>query len=143
MTASRSERGSVSTEFAVVMTAFLTSFMLLVVFAGRVSTAENNVQSAAQEAARSASLSGTPESAVAAAQQTAMANLAIAGLTCAAGLDVAVDTAQFAAGCGLQSRSRATRRSPTSPLLRCPAFTRSREQQLRSLIRTGAIRETR
>ena len=31
MTASSSERGSVSTEFAVVMTAFLTSFMLLVV----------------------------------------------------------------------------------------------------------------
>lgn len=98
MTASSSERGSVSTEFAVVMTAFLTSFMLLVVFAGRVSTAENNVRSAAQEAARSASLSGTPESAVVAAQQTAVANLASAGLTCASGLDVAVDTAQFAPG---------------------------------------------
>ena len=98
MKASHSERGSVSTEFAVVMTAFLTSFMLLVVFAGRVSTAENNVQSAAQEAARSASLSGTPESAVEAAQQTAMANLASAGLTCASGLNVAVDTAQFAPG---------------------------------------------
>ena len=98
MRASSWERGSVSTEFAVVMTAFLTSFMLLVVFAGRVSTAENNVRSAAQEAARSASLSGTPESAVAAAQQTAVANLASAGLTCASGLDVAVDTAQFAPG---------------------------------------------
>ena len=98
MMASPAERGSVSTEFAVVMTAFLTSFMLLVVFAGRVSSAENNVRSAAQEAARSASLSGTPEGAVVAAQQTAVANLASAGLTCASGLDVAVDTAQFAPG---------------------------------------------
>ena len=98
MMASPAERGSVSTEFAVVMTAFLTSFMLLVVFAGRVSSAENNVRSAAQEAARSASLSGTPEGAVVAAQQTAVANLASAGLTCASGLDVAVDTTQFAPG---------------------------------------------
>ena len=98
MMAWSAERGSVSTEFAVVMTAFLTSFMLLVVFAGRVSSAENNVRSAAQEAARSASLSGTPEAAVVAAHQTAVANLASAGLTCASGLDVAVDTAQFAPG---------------------------------------------
>lgn len=93
-----SERGSVSTEFAVVMTAFLTSFLLIVVFAGRVATAENSVRSAAQEAARSASLSGTPESAITAAQQTAVANLSSAGLTCVSGLDVAVDTGQFGPG---------------------------------------------
>jgi len=95
---SEPERGAISTEFAVVMTAFLTAFMLLVVFAGRVATAENQVRSAAHEAARSASLTGTPEAATAAAQQTAAANLLSAGLTCAAGLDVAVDTAQFAPG---------------------------------------------
>ena len=93
-----SERGALSTEFAVVMTAFLTAFMLLVVFAGRVATAENQVRSAAHEAARSASLTGTPEQAIAAAQQTAAANLSSAGLTCAAGLDVVVDIGQFAPG---------------------------------------------
>ncbi len=93
-----SERGAVSTEFAVIMAAFLTSFMLLVVFAGRVATAENHVRAAAQEAARSASLAGTPEAAVAAAQQTAAGNLTSSGLTCASGLDVAVDIAQFVPG---------------------------------------------
>ncbi len=35
---------------------------------------------------------------MAAAQQTAMANLTSAGLTCASGLNVIVDTAQFAPG---------------------------------------------
>lgn len=98
MTLRGSERGAISTEFAVVMTAFLTAFMLLIVFAGRVATAENQVRSAAHEAARSASLTGTPEQATAAAQQTAAANLSSAGLTCASGLDVAVDTVQFAPG---------------------------------------------
>lgn len=93
-----SERGAVSTEFAVIMAAFLTSFMLIVVFAGRVATAESHVRAAAQEAARSASLAGTPEAAIAAAQQTAAGNLTSSGLTCASGLDVAVDTAQFAPG---------------------------------------------
>ncbi len=98
MRSAASERGAISTEFAVVMTAFLTSFMLIVVFAGRVATAENHVRSAAQEAARSASLSGTPEAAVAAARQTAAANLSESGLTCASGIDIAVDTAQFTPG---------------------------------------------
>ena len=39
-----SERGAVSTEFAVIMAAFLTSFMLIVVFAGRVATAEDQAR---------------------------------------------------------------------------------------------------
>ena len=92
------ERGAISTEFAVAVTAFLTAFMLLVVFAGRVASAENSVRSAAQEAARAASLTGNPTSADTAARQTVAANLATAGLACSRGLVVDVDLANFAPG---------------------------------------------
>ena len=92
------ERGAVSSEFAVVMTVFLTSFMLLVVFAGRVTQAGNDVQSAAHEAARAASLTNTPEAATTAATQTALANLTQAGLSCAHGTDVNVGTGDFQPG---------------------------------------------
>ena len=92
------ERGAVSTEFAVVMTAFLTAFMLLVVFAGRVAQAENDVRGAAQEAARAASLAGTPSQATVEAQHVAAANLATSGLSCANGLDIAVGLGRFQPG---------------------------------------------
>lgn len=92
------ERGAISTEFAVAMTAFLTAFMLLVVFAGRVASADNSVRSAAQEAARAASLTGNPTGADAAARQTVAANLATAGLACSRGLVVDVDLADFTPG---------------------------------------------
>lgn len=92
------ERGAISTEFAIAMTAFLTAFMLLVVFAGRVASAENSVRSAAQEAARAASLTGDPTSADTAARQTIAANLATAGLACSRGLVVDVDLADFTPG---------------------------------------------
>ncbi len=98
MTRPGPERGAVSTEFAVVMTAALTAFMLLVVFAGRFAQAENNVRSAAQEAARAASLTNHTDTAVAEANRVALANLTSAGMTCANGLDVNVKTNDFTPG---------------------------------------------
>lgn len=94
----RGERGAVSTEFAVVMTGFLTAFMLLIVFAGRVAQAENDVRSAAQEAARAASLAGSPAQADADARRMAEANLTSSGLSCGNGLDVAVGLGQYQPG---------------------------------------------
>ena len=52
------ERGSVSTEFAIVMSAILLGFFALAIYGGRVVQAENDVRSAAHEAARAASLQG-------------------------------------------------------------------------------------
>ncbi|MDY7106818.1 MAG: TadE/TadG family type IV pilus assembly protein [Actinomycetota bacterium] len=92
------ERGAVSSEFAVVMAAFLTTFMLLVVSAGRVAQAENDVRSAAHEAARAASLAGTITQADAEARRVVDANLVTSGLSCADGLDVAVGLDQFQPG---------------------------------------------
>ena len=87
-----------SSEFAIVMTAFLTGFVLLVVFAGRVANAENDVRSAAHEAARSASLTASPMQAISEAERVVRANLTTSGLSCASGLDVNVEVAEFRPG---------------------------------------------
>ena len=91
-----SDRGAVSTELAV-LTPLLIGFMLFVVFAGRVAQAEGDVAHAAQEAARAASLTGTPSAAVEAAQETAAANISAGAVACRT-LDVSVDTTNLAAG---------------------------------------------
>ena len=78
MTVNTNERGAVATEFAVVMAVILLSFFALAIYGGRVVQAENDVQ--AHEAARAASLEGTPAGAVAAAQQVAAANLERSGV---------------------------------------------------------------
>lgn len=93
-----SDDGSVSTEMAAVMAAFLAGFLLLVVFAGRVAQAENDVRSAAQEAARAASLTGSPTSAENEARRAVAANLDTSGMTCRNGLDVTVGLEQFQPG---------------------------------------------
>lgn len=98
MTSHDQETGSVSTEFAVVMAAFLTAFMLIVVMAGRIASAENDVANAAQEAARAASLQRQPDLAADSARQTAAANLANTGLSCASGFTVDVDTSRLQPG---------------------------------------------
>lgn len=92
------DRGAVSSEFAVVMAVFFSSFVLLVVYAGRVTQAGNDVRSAAHEAARAASLTNTSELASAEAQRVAAANLAESGLSCPEGFEVHVDTGNFAPG---------------------------------------------
>ena len=93
-----SERGAASTEFAVVMAVVLLSFFALTVYGGRVVQAENDVQSAAHEAARAASLAGSPGEAAEAARQVAASNLSRSGVACGSGAAVAVDLTQFGPG---------------------------------------------
>ena len=88
--------GAVSTELAV-LTPLLIGFVLLVVFAGRVTQAEGDVANAAQEAARAASLTAGPQAAEEAAVATASANLASGTVSCRQ-LEVTIDTSEFAAG---------------------------------------------
>lgn len=96
MTRLDGQRGAVSTELAV-LAPLLIGFMLLVVFAGRVAQAEGDVANAAQEAARAASLVGTPRAAIEAATETATANIAEGAVACRR-LEVTVDTSSFDAG---------------------------------------------
>ena len=90
------QRGAVSTELAV-LTPLLIGFMLLVVFAGRTAQAEGDVVHAAQEAARAASLVGSPKAAVEAGKETAAANIVSGAVACRR-LEVSVDTTNFEAG---------------------------------------------
>ena len=93
-----SERGSVSTEFAVLMAAVLLGFVALAIYGGRVVQAENDVRSAAHEAARAATLTGSPEAADAAARTVAETNLSRSGVACGPAPTVTVDVSQFAPG---------------------------------------------
>jgi Flp pilus assembly protein TadG len=92
----RREDGAVSTELAV-LTPILIGFMLFAVYAGRVAQTQGDVTHAAYEAARSASLTGHPAAAEAAAHQTASDNIAAGGVGCW-DLTVTVDTTMFTAG---------------------------------------------
>jgi len=90
------ERGSIAVEVAVIAPAFI-FLMLLVVFAGKVSEAEGNVERAASAAARAASLRQHPSDATTDAETAAEENLAQAGVPCTT-LTTAVDTSDFRAG---------------------------------------------
>lgn len=90
------ERGSIAVEVAVIAPALL-FLMLLVVFAGKVAEADGNVERAASDAARAASLRQDLADATADAQTTAAANLAAAGVPCLT-LTTIVDTDDFRPG---------------------------------------------
>jgi Flp pilus assembly protein TadG len=90
------ERGSIAVEVAVIAPA-LVFLMLLVVYAGKVSEADGNVERAASDAARAASLRQDPGDATTDAQDTAAANLAAAGVPCLT-LTTDVDTDDFTPG---------------------------------------------
>jgi Flp pilus assembly protein TadG len=92
----RDERGSVAVEVAVIAPALL-FLMLLVVYAGKVAEADGNVERAASDAARAASLRQHPSDASTDAQATAAANLAAAGVPCLT-LTTTVDTDEFRPG---------------------------------------------
>jgi Flp pilus assembly protein TadG len=92
----RDDRGSVAVEVAVIAPALL-FLMLLVVYAGKVAEADGNVERAASDAARAASLRQHPSDASTDAQATAAANLAAAGVPCLA-LTTTVDTDEFRPG---------------------------------------------
>ena len=92
----RDERGSIAVEVAVIAPALL-FLVLLVVYAGKVSEADGNVERAASDAARAASLRQHPADATDDAQASATANLAAAGVPCLT-LTTTVDTTDFAPG---------------------------------------------
>src|SRR3546814_13728865 len=75
----RAERGSISVEVAVIAPAFV-FLMLLVVFAGKVSEADGNVERAAAEGARAASLRQHPAAATTDAEAAVAAHPAHAGV---------------------------------------------------------------
>ena len=90
------ERGSVTTEL-VIVTPLLILFLLLVVALGRTAGSRIDINGAASEAARAASIARTPVTAQDAARQTATTALADQHVTCA-NLDVTTNTASFQPG---------------------------------------------
>jgi Flp pilus assembly protein TadG len=94
----RYEDGMLATELAIVMFVWLLGCVALVVFAGRVAQAEGDVQSAAQEAARAATLTGSPGQAQTVARDVAAANLTEAGVACTGTPQVQVDISDYTPG---------------------------------------------
>lgn len=88
-----SERGSASTEL-VLLTPVLLLLLVLVVFLGRLAQARNDVDRAARDAARAASIARFPEDAEAAGRAAAQATLESGGVACRE-MAVSVDTTGF------------------------------------------------
>lgn len=89
----RSERGSTSLS-VVLLTPAMLAVLGLAVFAGRLAGAEQDVVSAAHDAARAASMRQYPDAAAADAQAAASRTLETRGVSCAA-LSVQIDTSAF------------------------------------------------
>lgn len=92
----RSERGSASAELAL-LTPVLIVVLLLMVGLGRIARGRADVDSAARDAARAASLARSPEAARVLAEDAAAATLATEGLPCRH-FQVEVDVADFRPG---------------------------------------------
>ncbi|MGH8996496.1 MAG: TadE/TadG family type IV pilus assembly protein [Acidimicrobiales bacterium] len=92
----RDESGAVSTEL-VLLTPLLILMLLFVVALGRLSGARLDVDGAAAQAARAASIARDPATATAMATQTASAALGSDHVTCGQ-LTVSTNTAQFTPG---------------------------------------------
>lgn len=100
------ERGSAVIEAVIGVPAFML-FVVLIVFAGRVAIAHQGVQSAAADAARSASIARTHGAAQTAGDTAAATSLANQHLNCAA-TTVSIDTSGFASPVGTPARINAT-----------------------------------
>jgi len=100
------EAGSASLE-VVILTPSLLALLALLVVAGRIAVAGNGVEQAADEAARSASISRSAAGARHAAEEGALGALAEQGLRCA-DVAVVVDTGGFAVTVGAPAHVRAT-----------------------------------
>jgi len=92
----RDETGGAAVELTLA-TPLLLLFMLLIVALGRLATARADVDGAARDAARAASIAREASQAEQAARVTAAATLGERGVTCG-NLDVAVDTTAFRPG---------------------------------------------
>ena len=95
-TRARAEGGSASLELALITPALLLA-LLFVVALGRLGEARADIDAAAAQAARAASIARTPAGARIAAANAASAALGARSLPCAS-LDVVVDTAAFRPG---------------------------------------------
>jgi Flp pilus assembly protein TadG len=100
------DRGAASLEF-VVLAPVLLALLGLLILAGRVAVAGNSVEQAADEAARSASISRTAAAARRTAEDGAQRVIARQNLRCGQ-LGVTVDTSGFAVPVGLPAQVRAT-----------------------------------
>ncbi len=100
------DRGSASLEFVVLAPALLALIGLLIV-GGRVAVANNSVEQAADEAARSASISRTAAGARVAALDGARRALGEQGLHCSS-IGVDLDASGFAVPVGVPAQVRAT-----------------------------------
>jgi Flp pilus assembly protein TadG len=100
------ERGSAVIEAVIGVPAFML-FVLLIVFAGRVAIAHQGVQSAAADAARSASIARSQGAAQAAGDTAATSSLANQHLNCTVST-VSVDTTGFASPVGTPATINAT-----------------------------------
>lgn len=89
----RDERGSAAIEAAIGVPAFAL-FVGLVIFGGRTATTHQALQSAAADAARSASLARNADAAQADARQAATSSITNQKIGCS-DIDVAVDTSDF------------------------------------------------
>lgn len=92
----RNERGSAAVEL-VLVTPVLLVLLLLVVFGGRLAQARAQVDEAARDAARAASLARSPSAAQADGQAAAAATLSERGINCRE-LDVVIGVDGFAPG---------------------------------------------
>jgi Flp pilus assembly protein TadG len=92
----RPDRGSSTLEL-VLLTPALIALLLLVVAGGRIEQARGQLDGAAREAARAASIERTPGAAQASARLIAAQRLGSHGVTCG-GLTVTTDTSLFRSG---------------------------------------------
>jgi Flp pilus assembly protein TadG len=100
------ERGSAVIEAVVAVPAFML-FVALIIFAGRVAVARQGVQSAAADAARSASIARTQGAAQSVGNSAAKTSLANQQVSCVA-TQVNVDTRGFASPVGTPAQVTAT-----------------------------------
>ena len=100
------ERGSAVIEAVIGVPAFML-FVVLIVFAGRVAIAHQGVQSAAADAARSASIARTQGGAQTAGDTAAATSLTSQHVNCTA-TTVSVDTTGFASPVGTPATINAT-----------------------------------
>lgn len=95
----RDERGSAAIEAVIGVPAFLL-FVGLIIFGGRTATTHQSVETAAADAARSASLERTSTSAKTQAISAATTSLSNQGIHCL-DIDVTVDASQFSRAVGV------------------------------------------
>jgi Flp pilus assembly protein TadG len=115
----RDERGSATTEL-VLVTPVLILLLLFVTLAGRLALTRGDVEGAARDAARAASVERNPTAAGAAARDAASANLERAGTSCG-DLVVVPDTSDFRSGGSVSVTVTCNIRLGDLMLLRIPA----------------------